>query len=78
MKKFFRSVSKLTPHFIALLMVLAALLGHFLIGNVSTFEFWTLLGLSQIISLLGTFSNIVEDSMQEVEESNAENTQINS
>lgn len=78
MKKFFRSFSRLTPHFIALLMVLVAASGHFLTGTISLFEFWALLGLSQIISILGTFINIVETSIEEVEESNAENTQINS
>jgi hypothetical protein len=74
MKKFFRSFSRLTPHFIALLMVLVAASGHFLTGTISLFEFWTLLGLSQIISILGTFSDAIEVK----EESNKENTQINS
>ena len=78
MKKFFRSVSRLTPHFIALLMILAAGSGHYIIGNISFFEFWALLGLSQIISMFGTFFNNIEDSIREVEEANSENTQINS
>jgi hypothetical protein len=74
MKKFFKLWSKLTPHVISILMASSALIGHFLTGTISLFEFWTLLGLSQIISVLGTFSNAIED----VEETKTENTQINS
>lgn len=74
MKKFFKLWSKLTPHVISILMSLTALIGHFLTGTISLFEFWTLLGLSQIISILGSFSNAIEIN----EETKTENTQINS
>jgi len=78
MKKFFKAWSKLTPHVIALCMLLSAITGHYLTGTISLFEFWTLLGLSQIISSLGSFFNAIESSIEEVEEHNSENTQINS
>jgi hypothetical protein len=74
MKKFFKSWSKLAPTVIALFMALSASAGHFITGTISLFEFWTLLGLSQIISLLTTFS----DAIEEAEETKTENTQINS
>jgi hypothetical protein len=74
MKKFFKSFGKLVPHVTALLMILTAVSGHFLTGTISLFEFWTLLGLSQIISILGSFSNAIEIN----EETKTENTQINS
>lgn len=78
MKKFFKSFGKLTPHFIALLMALAAASGHYLLGTISLFEFWTLLGLSQIISILGSFSNAIEVNEETKTETKTENTQINS
>ena len=78
MKKFFKLFSRLTPHVIALCMLLSAIMGHYLTGTISLFEFWTLLGLSQIISSLGSFFNAIESSIEEVEEHNSENTQINS
>lgn len=77
MKKIFKSISELTPHIIALLMAVSAGIGHFIIGNISLFEFWALLGLSQLISLFGTFLNAIESSNEEAEP-NKENTQINS
>lgn len=74
MIKFIRSFNRLTPYFISLLMILTAALGHFLNNTISLFEFWTLLGLSQIISILGMFVNSIEIT----QESKKENTQINS
>jgi hypothetical protein len=78
MKKFFKSVNRLTPQFIALLMVFSAGIGHFITGTISLFEFWALLGLSQIILVVSAFINNVESLFEEAEESNKENTQINS
>lgn len=78
MKKLFKSVNALTPHVIALLMVVAAGTGHFITGTISLFEFWALLGLSQLISLFSTFCNGIESSIEETKESNKEHAQINS
>jgi len=69
MKKFFKLWSKFAPYITTILMALTALIGQFL-GTISLFEFWTLLGLSQIISLLSTLSN--------AKETKTKNTQINS
>ena len=78
MKNFFKHLGRLTPHLISLLMLLAAGLSLYE-GTFSLFEFWVILGLSQVITLVGSMNNRNEalyKIMEEIEEENTE--QLNS
>lgn len=78
MKNFFKHLGRLTPHLISLLMLLAAGLGLYE-GTFSLFEFWVILGLSQVITVVASMNNRNEalyELMEEIEEENAE--QLNS
>jgi len=78
MKNFFKHLGRLTPHLISLLMLLAAGLGLYE-GTFSLFEFWVILGLSQVITIVGSMNNRNEalyEIMEEIEEENTE--QLNS
>lgn len=78
MKNFFKHLGRLTPHLISLLMLLAAGLGLYE-GTFSLFEFWVILGLSQVITISASINNRNEalyEIMEEIEEENTE--QLNS
>lgn len=77
MKNFFKHLSRLTPHLISLLMLLACTLGLY-DGTFSLFEFWVLLGLSQVITTVASI-NIRQDMLVEaMEEEVEEDQQLNS
>jgi hypothetical protein len=80
MKKFFRvlgTLNHLTPHIISLLMVIAACTGS-IDGTYSNFEFWAILGLSQVVSSVGSIHTSVDKVFTEIEESEDTDQQLNS
>lgn len=77
MKKFFKALSQLTPHFISLMMVIAACSGS-INGTYSNFEFWVILGLSQVVSSTGSIHNAIEKVFTQIEESEDIDQQLNS
>jgi hypothetical protein len=77
MKNIFKHLSRLTPHLISLLMIIAASMGMY-DGTFSLFEFWVLLGLSQVITSVASINTRNETLYEIMEEVEEENQQLNS